>query len=66
MQPGAPGHAVLVLDLATDAQGHRVVLLGQGFMPAQSFSVLHPGKPDPDRTPGASATARGSASTTTG
>jgi hypothetical protein len=50
VQPGGPGHAVLVLDLATDPQGHRVVLLGQGFMPAQSFQVLHPGRPDPDRT----------------
>jgi hypothetical protein len=52
VQPGGPGHAVLVLDLATDAQGHRVVLLGQGFMPAQSFQVLHPGKQDPQVTPG--------------
>lgn len=43
VQPGGPGHAVLVLDLAVDAAGHRVVLLGQGFMPAQSFQVLHPG-----------------------
>jgi hypothetical protein len=34
------GHAVLVLDLARDAQGHSVALLGQGFTPAQSFHVL--------------------------
>jgi len=52
VQPGGPGHAVLVLDLATDPDGHRVVLLGQGFMPAQSFQVLHPGKQDPNTTPG--------------
>lgn len=52
VQPGGPGHAVLVLDLAIDADGRRVVLLGQGFMPAQSFQVLHPGKPDPHRKPG--------------
>ncbi len=52
VQPGGPGHAVLILDLATDAEGHRVVLLGQGFMPAQSFQVLHPGKQNPNVTPG--------------
>jgi hypothetical protein len=41
---------VLVLDLATDPDGHRVALLGQGFMPAQSFQILHPGKQDPHVT----------------
>lgn len=38
-----PGHAVLVLDVATDREGHRAALLGQGFMPAQSFQVLADG-----------------------
>lgn len=38
--PGGPGHAVLVLDLATDASGARRALLGQGFMPAQDMHVL--------------------------
>lgn len=52
VQPGGPGHAVLVLDLAKTADGRRVVLLGQGFMPAQSFQILHPGKQDPNATPG--------------
>jgi hypothetical protein len=52
VQPGGPGHAVLILDLATDPEGNRVALLGQGFMPAQSFQVLHPGKQDPNTTPG--------------
>jgi hypothetical protein len=38
---GVPfGHAVLVLDVARDAGGKRVALLGQGYMPAQSFQVL--------------------------
>ena len=37
---GSPGHAVLVLDAAEDAQGHRVVLIGQSYMPAQQFQVL--------------------------
>ena len=31
---------MLVLDVAEDGTGHRVALLGQGFMPAQSFHVL--------------------------
>lgn len=40
VQGGGPGHAVIVLDLAADAAGRRVALLGQGFMPAQSLQVL--------------------------
>jgi hypothetical protein len=40
--PGSPGHAVLVLDLARAPDGRRALLLGQGFMPAQSFQVLRP------------------------
>lgn len=40
---GAPfGHAVIVLDVARDAQGRRALLLGQSYMPAQSFHVLRP------------------------
>ena len=43
---GHPGHAVLVLDLAVDSQGHRRALLGQGYMPAQDFHVVaHDGDP---------------------
>lgn len=37
---GSPGHTVLVLDVATDAKGGRVALMGQGFTPAQDFHVL--------------------------
>ncbi|PKN50189.1 MAG: hypothetical protein CVU63_00040 [Deltaproteobacteria bacterium HGW-Deltaproteobacteria-20] len=40
--PGNPGHTVLVLDLAKDAEGKQVALLGQSYMPAQSFHVLRP------------------------
>lgn len=41
--PGSPyGHAVLVLDVARSAEGRRALLLGQGFVPAQSFHVLRP------------------------
>jgi hypothetical protein len=43
---GRPGHAVLILDVAVDAAGHRRALIGQGFMPAQDFHVLaHDGDP---------------------
>ncbi len=34
------GHAVLVLDVARGPDGKRALLLGQGYMPAQSFHVL--------------------------
>lgn len=40
---GSPiGHAVIVLDVAKDDEGRVALLLGQGFMPAQSFHVLRP------------------------
>jgi len=42
IMPGNPGHSVLVLDLARNAQGRRVALLGQSYMPAQNFQVLRP------------------------
>jgi hypothetical protein len=47
VQPGGPGHAVLVLDMAQAADGRRALLLGQGFMPAQSFQVLRPSRVSP-------------------
>ena len=37
---GYPGHAVLVLDAADAPDGHRWILLGQSYMPAQQFHVL--------------------------
>lgn len=40
VQAGSPGHAVLILDVAADAVGRRVALVGQGYMPAQDFHVL--------------------------
>lgn len=42
--PGHPGHAVLVLDLARNEAGERVALIGQSYMPAQSFQVLRPSR----------------------
>lgn len=44
---GSPGHAVLVLDVARNAEGGRVALLGQGFLPAQDFHVLSSGDEGP-------------------
>jgi hypothetical protein len=37
---GFPGHAVLVVDVAQNNAGRRVVLLVQSFMPAQDIHVL--------------------------
>jgi aspartyl/glutamyl-tRNA(Asn/Gln) amidotransferase C subunit len=42
VEAGSPGHAVLVLDVARAKDGRQVALLGQGYMPAQSFQVLRP------------------------
>ena len=40
VRPGGPGHAVAILDVAVNAVGERIGLLGQGFMPAEDFHVL--------------------------
>lgn len=37
---GSPGHAVLVVDVAQNANGERVFLLAQSYMPAQDIQVL--------------------------
>ncbi len=37
---GAPGHAVIVMDVAQNAAGERVFLLAQSYMPAQNIHVL--------------------------
>jgi hypothetical protein len=39
VSPGSPGHAVILLDVATDGT-HTWVLAGQGYMPAMSFHVV--------------------------
>jgi len=47
IQGGSPGHAVIVVDVAQDAQGRRAVLLAQSYMPAQDIHVLrNPRSPD--------------------
>ncbi|MEM9684496.1 MAG: DUF4846 domain-containing protein [Pseudomonadota bacterium] len=40
VEAGSPGHAVLVVDLAVDGAGRKVMLLAQSYMPAQNFHVL--------------------------
>jgi hypothetical protein len=41
IQGGSPGHAVIVVDVAAErATGRKVVLLAQGYMPAQDMHVL--------------------------
>lgn len=40
IHPGAPGHAVLVLDVVANAGGERMFLLAQSYMPAQEIHVL--------------------------
>ena len=41
IQPGYPGHAVLVVDVAEDSRtGRRVFLLAQSYMPAQDIHIL--------------------------
>lgn len=37
---GSPGHVVIVLDVAQDAKGRQVGLLGQGYLPARDFHVI--------------------------
>jgi hypothetical protein len=45
---GSPGHVLVVVDVARDARGAERLLLGQGFMPAQSFHLLGWVAPDAD------------------
>lgn len=40
VDPGFPGHAVIVLDIAENDRGDRVALIGQGFMPAEEVHVV--------------------------
>lgn len=40
IQGGSPGHAVIVVDKAADAQGRTAFLLAQSYMPAQDIHVL--------------------------
>lgn len=37
---GSPGHAVIVVDMATSSTGEKIFLLAQSYMPAQEIQVL--------------------------
>ncbi|RYE24793.1 MAG: hypothetical protein EOP51_06260 [Sphingobacteriales bacterium] len=37
---GSPGHAVIVVDMAEDKQGHKMYMLAQSYMPAQDIQIL--------------------------
>ncbi|CAN5117739.1 hypothetical protein BH09BAC6_BH09BAC6_31750 [soil metagenome] len=37
---GFPGHAVIVMDVATNNSGKKIYLLAQSYMPAQDIHVL--------------------------
>lgn len=46
IQGGFPGHAVIVVDMAINAQGEKVFMLAQSYMPAQDAQVLYNPKKD--------------------
>ena len=46
---GFPGHAVLVMDVATNHDGKKIFLLAQSYMPAQQIHILK--NPQNEKTP---------------
>jgi len=40
LKPGAPGHAVIVMDMAQKESGEKTYLLAQSYMPAQDIHIL--------------------------
>lgn len=40
LQGGAPGHAVIICDMAENAKGEKLFMLAQSYMPAQEIHVL--------------------------
>jgi hypothetical protein len=40
VHPGAPGHAVIIVDLAVDAAGRKLALLAQSSTPARDIHIL--------------------------
>ncbi|UTW62387.1 DUF4846 domain-containing protein [bacterium SCSIO 12741] len=50
IQGGSPGHAVIVMDVAENAEGERLFLLAQSYMPAQNIHVLV-NRNEPDISP---------------
>jgi hypothetical protein len=40
VKAGSPGHAMIVVDVATDPEGKKIYLLAQGYMPAQDMHIV--------------------------
>lgn len=40
VEGGSPGHAVIVIDVASNAAGEKIFMLAQSYMPAQDIHVL--------------------------
>lgn len=40
VKAGAPGHAMIVVDVAQNAAGEKIYLLAQGYMPAQDMHIV--------------------------
>ena len=40
IQGGFPGHAVIILDMAINSRGEKIMLLAQSYMPAQDIHIL--------------------------
>lgn len=49
LKPGAPGHAVIVMDMVQNTNGEKAYLLAQSYMPAQNIHVLK--NPATDNSP---------------
>lgn len=37
---GSPGHAMLIIDMATDKRGNKIYMLAQSYMPAQDIHIV--------------------------
>lgn len=40
IQGGSPGHAIIVVDMATNKEGEKIFMLAQSYMPAQDIHIL--------------------------
>ena len=48
LKGGSPGHVVMIVDVCTNKEGKKALLLAQGYMPAQEFHLLkNPSHDDP-------------------
>jgi hypothetical protein len=41
IQAGSPGHGVIIVDMAVnETTGDKIIMLAQGYMPAQDMQIL--------------------------